>query len=472
MPSRQYWFEGYASVTVSLPQNPGRLVTLHALPHIAECVGVGALGFRHADEFCAWLDSSAVAPYWDEFRVNFLLRSPGRLFDPRVEWEYVQELLSTISEFDRMVYRSADTSGRPLDRANWTSRQHYLRFMCSVLYHHDNTNPDIWPNFDDNGQRQEGMTQEYQAWLTLGFLIVREQLNHISGNSSPESSHDDQGTPDQSRRSLREPTATPEFPFRTLHLPYEEPEPGFNHNDTDMFDDYTEVGSLSRAATPWADHVHGSPAAPPASAAANSTGTSNSDQAREFRIQMEEMFASLDDERDQVDEMLSLRYLGHNTNPGSSSQPASHPAGPVDFSTWQSVLNSMAPPSPSNRLPALRPPPIPARAESGLVLLPEVMTPGVVPIHPVRVRGADGSWVDRYYDRAGLLELTVEYAADGTMITQLDPNGPMAQAAAAARETPQAAAVRAQMEEMFGGNPWPLGGQGGGADGSSGPAGQ
>ncbi|KAK0750068.1 hypothetical protein B0T18DRAFT_462070 [Schizothecium vesticola] len=394
MPSRQYWFEGYTSVTVSLPQNPGRLVTLHALPHITECVGVGALGFRHADEFCDWLDSPAVAPYWDEFRDHFLFRSPGHLFDPRVEWEYIQIFFSTISEFDRLVYRSAEPSGRPVNRINWTPRQHYLRFMCSIMHHRTfaDTNPNIWPNFDDNGQRQEGMTQGYQAWLTLGFLIVREQLNHTSGSSSPESSHGDPRTPDQSRRRLREPTATPEFP-------------------------------PSGAARPWAIPVRDPPAAAPV---------------------------------------------------GFSSQAASHPAGSVDFSTWQGVLNSTASPSPTNRLPALRPSPIPARAGSGLVLLPEVITPGVVPIHPVRVRGADGSWLDRYYDRAGLLELTVEYAADGTMITRLDPNGPMAQAqaAAAARATPEAAAVRAQMEEMFGGNPWPHGGQGGGGDGSSEPAGQ
>jgi hypothetical protein len=460
MPSRQYWFEGSASVTVSLPQNPGRLVTLHALPHITECVGVGALGFRHADEFCDWLDSPAVAPFWDEFRDHFLFRTPGHLFDPRVEWEYIQALFLSISEFERMIYRSAGPSGRPVNRVNWTPRQHYLRFMCSIMHYRGmvtDTNPDIWPNFDDNGQRQEGMTQGYQAWLTLGFLIVREQLNHTSGDSSPESSQGDPRTPDQSRRRLREPTATPEFPFRTLHLPYDAPSPAFNPNDGDMYSEYTEVGSPPGAA----GHERGS-----------SAGTSTSDQAQEFRAQMDEMFARLDDERDSVDEMLSLRYSGLPTTSGSSSQAALHPDGPVDFSTWQSVLSSTSPPSPGNRLPALRPAPIPARPSSGLVLLPEVITPGVIPIHPVRVRRADGSWVDRYYDRAGLLELTVEYAADGTMITRLDRNGPMAQAAAAARATPEAAAVRAQMEEMFGENPRPLGGQGGGGEGSSGPAGQ
>jgi hypothetical protein len=106
---------------------------MHTLPHIIECVGVGALRFRHADEFCDWLDSPDVAPYWDEIRVHFLFRSPGYLFDPRLEWEYIQALFLTLSEFERMIYRSAEPSGRPVNRVNWTPRQHCLRFMYFVM---------------------------------------------------------------------------------------------------------------------------------------------------------------------------------------------------------------------------------------------------------------------------------------------------------------------------------------------------
>lgn len=165
----------------------------------------------------------AVAPFWHEFRDNFLFRSPGHLFEPRVECEYIQALFSTISYSDGLVYSSADTSGRPLNRTNWTPRQHYLRFMCSIAHYHSTSgimsNPDIWPNFEDNGQRDPSMSQGYQACVTLGFLIVREQLNHPSRSSSPSSSfHGRPRTPDQSRRSLREPTATPEFPMRRVHM--------------------------------------------------------------------------------------------------------------------------------------------------------------------------------------------------------------------------------------------------------------
>lgn len=479
MPSRQYWFDGHSSLTVSLPQNRGRLVTMPALPHIAECVGVGALGFRHADEFLEWLDTPAVAPFWDEFRDNFLFRSPGHLFDPRVECEYIQALFSTISYSDGLGYSSADTSGRPLNRTNWTPRQHYLRFMCSIAHYHSTSgimsNPDIWPNFEDNGQRDPSMSQGYQAWVTLGFLIVREQIKHPSRNSSPSSSfHGRPRTPDQSRCSLREPTATPEFPMRRVHMRHHDPAPErHNPNGRDMDDSYivVVVDSPFRAVTPTPTG-HGSrlPAAPPVSAAANNTTTSPSNRERDFDAEIEELFAGIDSDQQQIDQMLSL------THPGQPAQDYLS-ADAVDFSTWQSVLDTTIGPSNPGTGGPRPPPPTQPPANfhippSGLVVLPTLIPADGVPTHPVRVLAAEGGWTDWYYDRAGLPELKVEYAADGSMVTRLDPDGPMAQAAAAARQTPRAEAIRVQMQEMLGDNTRPLGGDGVGGGGSPGPAGQ
>lgn len=490
MPSRQYWFDGHSSLTVSLPQNPGRLVTMPTLPYIAECVGVGALGFRHADEFPEWLDTPAVAPFWDEFRDNFLLRSPGHLFDPRVECEYIQALFSTISHADARVYSSADTSGRPLNRTNWTPRQHYLRFMCSIAHHHSTSgimvsNSDIWPNFEDNSRRDPSLSQGYQAWVTLGFLIFREQFNHPSANSansSPSSSvHGRPRTPDQSRRTLREPTATPEFPMRRVHTRHHDPAPERHHpsvHDMGEGDIYIVVEVIdnhpSRAVSPAPmtpiPTGHASPS-PPVSAAANNTTASPSNQERDFGAEMDEILARIDSEQQQLDQMLTL------THPGQASAPAYLSADAVNFSTWQSVLaTTIGASNPDNnqqQLPAAPPANLDNIPPSGLVILPTLIPADGVPTDPVRVLAAAGGWTDWYYDRAGLPELTVEYAADGSMVTRLDPDGPMARAAAAERETPRAAAIRAQMQEMFPGNPRPLGdgGVGGGGGGDSGPAG-
>lgn len=484
MPSRQYWFDGHSSLTVSLPQNPGRLVTMPTLPYIAECVGVGALGFRHADEFLEWLDTPAVAPFWDEFKDNFLFRSPGHLFDPRVECDYIQVLFSTMSPSDARVYSSADTSGRRLITTNWSPRQHYLRFMCSIAHHHSTSgimasNPDIWPNFENNGQRDPGMSQGYQAWVTLGFLIVREQFNHPgSANSSPSSSfHGRPRTPDQSRRSLREPTATPEFPMRRVHTRRHSPAPErYNPNarDTGEGDIYIVVdveevidSHPSRAVSP-------APITPvPTGRASPSPAPPHED--RDFTAEMEELMAGIDSEQQQLDQMLSLTHPGQPT--GAAQGYLS--ADAVDFSTRQSVLASTIgasnPDSNNQQLPAAPTANLNNIPPSGLVVLPSLIPADGVPTHPVRVLAAAGGWTDWYYDRAGLPELTVEYAADGSMVTRLDPDGPMARAAAAERETPRAAAIRAQMEEMFPGNPRPLGDGGvggGGGGGSSGPAGQ
>lgn len=184
---------------------------------------------------------------------------------------------------------------------------------------------------------------------------------------------------------------------------------------------------------------------------------------------MDEILAGIDSEQQQLDQMLTL------THPGQASAPALS-ADAVDFSTWQSVLaatiGASNPDKNQQQLPAALPANLDNIPPSGLVVLPTLIPADGVPTHPVRVLAAAGGWTDWYYDRAGLPELTVEYAADGSTVTRLDPDGPMARAAAAERETPRAAAIRAQMQEMFPGNPRPLGDGGVGDSGPAGPAGQ
>lgn len=204
---------------------------------------------------------------------------------------------------------------------------------------------------------------------------------------------------------------------------------------------------------------HASPS-PPVSAAANNTTASPSNQERDFGAEMDEILAGIDSE-----------------HPGQASAPAYLSADAVDFSTWQSVLaTTIGASNPDNnqqQLPAAPPANLDNIPPSGLVVLPTLIPADGVPTHLVRVLAAADGWTDWYYDCAGLPELTVEYAADGSMVTRLDPDGPVARAAAAERETPRAAAIRAQMQKMFPGDPRPLGdgGVGGGDGGDSGPAG-